>query len=213
VFEPLNQVAVQTKIDVTFASALRTILRQDPDVVMVGEIRDKETAVMTVQAALTGHLVFSTLHTNDTSTSISRLIDLGVEPFLLGSTIAGVIAQRLMRKVCTDCAEQTFLSDEQIHALGIPVEPGEKRKLPVKEGSGCVRCRHTGLYGRTGIFEMLDVSNKIRKMIAEQRDSKEIAKAAELDGMVSLRKAAIRKLAQGVTTYEEVFRVTAETEL
>ncbi len=213
VFEPLNQVAVQQKIDVTFASALRTILRQDPDVVMVGEIRDKETAVMTVQAALTGHLVFSTLHTNDTSTSVSRMIDLGVEPFLLGSTMTGVLAQRLVRKVCSDCAEQRFLSEEQIHALGIPVEPGEKRRLPVKEGGGCVRCRHTGLFGRTGIFEMLDVSPKIRKMVAEQRDSKEIAKAAELDGMVSLRKAAIRKLAQGLTTYEEVFRVTAETDL
>jgi general secretion pathway protein E len=213
VFEPLNQVAVQSKIDVTFASALRTILRQDPDVVMVGEIRDKETAVMTVQAALTGHLVFSTLHTNDTATSISRMIDLGVEPFLLGSTMAGILAQRLVRKVCSECAEQRFLSEEQIHALGIPVEPGEKRKLPVKEGVGCVRCRHTGLFGRTGIFEMLDVSPKIRKMVAETRDSKEISKAAELDGMVTLRKAAIRKLAQGLTTYEEVFRVTAETEL
>jgi general secretion pathway protein E len=213
VYEPLNQVAVQAKIEVTFASALRTILRQDPDIIMVGEIRDKETALMTVQAALTGHLVFSTLHTNDTASSVSRMIDLGVEPFLLGSTMAGVVAQRLVRRVCTDCAETKFLSEEQIHALGIQLEAGEQRKLPVKEGMGCVRCRQTGLFGRTGIFEMLDVSPKIRKMIAESRDSKEISKAAELDGMVTLRKAAIRKLAQGVTTYEEVFRVTADSEL
>ncbi|MCB9653832.1 MAG: type II/IV secretion system protein [Deltaproteobacteria bacterium] len=213
VYEPLNQVAVQTKIDVTFASALRTILRQDPDIVMVGEIRDRETASMTVQAALTGHLVFSTLHTNDTAGSISRLLDLGVEPFMLASVLTGIVAQRLVRRVCSECAVQSYLSDEQIVTLGIPVEPGEKRKLPVKRGEGCVRCRNTGLFGRTGIFEMLDVSPKIRKLVAEMKDSKEIHKAAVLDGMTPLRQAAIRKLAQGVTTYEEIFRVTAETEV
>ncbi len=211
VFEPLNQVAVQTKIDVTFAHALRTILRQDPDIIMVGEIRDAETAVMAVQAALTGHLVFSTLHTNDCAGSISRLIDLGVEPFLLGSTLSGVLAQRLVRKVCHECAQQVLLTEEQIVALGIPVEPGETRQLPVRRGEGCVRCRNTGLYGRTGVFEMLDVSPKIRKLIQHRADAKEIKKVATLDGMVPLRQAAIRKLAQGVTTYEEVFRVTADT--
>lgn len=212
VYEPLNQVSVQHKIDVTFARALRTILRQDPDIVMVGEIRDAETANMTVQAALTGHLVFSTLHTNDTATSVSRLIDLGVEPFLLGSTLTGILAQRLVRKICQECAVESFLTDDQIVALGIPVEPGENRKLPVKRGEGCVRCRNTGLYGRTGIFEMLDVSSKIRRMIAEEKDAKEIAKVATLDGMIPLRQGAIRKLAQGITTYEEVFRVTADTD-
>ena len=213
VYEPLNQVAVQRKIDVTFAVALRTILRQDPDVIMVGEVRDHETAQMTVQSALTGHMVFSTLHTNDTAASVSRMIDLGVEPFLLASTLTGVLAQRLVRRVCTDCAEEMYLSEEQIVALGIPVEPGEKRKLPVKKGAGCVRCRHTGLYGRTGIFELMDVSTKLRKMIAKGDDSKEIGKAAQLDGMMPLRQGAIRKLAQGMTTYEEVFRVTAEVGL
>jgi general secretion pathway protein E len=212
VYEPLNQVAVQTKIDVTFAAALRTILRQDPDVIMVGEIRDKETASMAVQASLTGHLVFSTLHTNDTATSVSRLLELGVEPFLLASVLTGIVAQRLVRKVCTDCAIDAYLSDDQVVALGIPVEPGEQRRLKVKAGEGCVRCRNTGLYGRTGIFEMLDVSQKVRKLIAEGKDSKEIMKVATLDGMTPLRSAAIRKLAQGVTTYEEVFRVTSETE-
>lgn len=213
VYEPLNQVAVQKKIDVTFSVALRTILRQDPDIVMVGEIRDKETAQMTVQAALTGHLVFSTLHTNDTASSVSRILDLGVEGFLLASVLAGVVAQRLVRKVCQECATEHFLTDEQIVALGIPVEPGEKRKLPVKIGTGCVRCRNTGLFGRTGIFEMLDVSTKIRRMIIEGKDSKEIGKVAQLDGMTPLRQAAIRKLAQGQTTYEEVFRVTADTDM
>ncbi len=210
VFEQVNQVAVQTKIDVTFASALKTILRQDPDVIMVGEIRDEETAKMTVQAALTGHLVLSTLHTNDCASSVTRMLDLGVEPFLLASVMTGVIAQRLVRKVCKDCGKEHFLTEEQIAALGIQLEPGETRKLPVKLGEGCVRCRNTGLFGRTGIFELMDVSPKIRKMVAEGKDSKEIAKAAELDGMTSLRQGAIRKLARGHTTYEEVFRVTAD---
>lgn len=212
VYEPLNQVAVQRRIDVTFASALRTILRQDPDIVMVGEIRDRETAVMSVQAALTGHLVFSTLHTNDTASSISRMLDLGVEPFLMGSVLHGVLAQRLVRKVCTECAEQRLLTEEEIMALGIPLEPDEEKKLPVREGRGCVRCRNTGLFGRTGVFEMLDVSHKIRKLIAANTDSKEIARVAQLDGMTTLRAAAIRKLAQGITPYAEVFRVTADTE-
>ncbi|MCA9767463.1 MAG: Flp pilus assembly complex ATPase component TadA, partial [Gemmatimonadetes bacterium] len=159
-----------------------------------------------------GHLVFSTLHTNDTASSVSRLLDLGIEPFLLASVLTGIVAQRLMRKVCSECAAEQFLTDEQIVALGIPVEPGEKRKLPVKKGQGCVRCRNTGLYGRTGIFEMLDVSTKIRRMVMEGKDSKEIGKVAQLDGMTPLRQAAIRKLAQGLTTYEEVFRVTADAD-
>jgi general secretion pathway protein E len=210
VYEPLNQVAVQNKIDVTFAAALRTILRQDPDIVMVGEIRDKETASMTVQAALTGHLVFSTLHTNDTASSVARLIELGLEPFLLASTLTGILAQRLVRKVCNECAVEAVLSEEQVHSLGIPVQPGEHRRLPVKTGEGCVRCRYTGLYSRTGVFEMLDINSKIRRLIHEGKDSKEIMKAATADGMTTLRQAAIRKLAQGVTTYEEVFRVTGE---
>lgn len=211
VYEPLNQVAVQTKIDVTFSAALRTILRQDPDIIMVGEIRDRETASMTVQSSLTGHLVFSTLHTNDTSSSVSRMLELEVEPFLLSSVLTGVLAQRLMRKVCTECAVERVLTEEQVIALGIPLNPGEKRRLPVKVGEGCVRCRHTGLYGRTGIFEMLDVSSKIRRLVNEGKDSKEISKAAVADGMTTLRQAAIRKLAQGITTYEEVFRITGES--
>jgi len=210
VYEPLNQVAVQSKIDVTFHAALRTILRQDPDIIMVGEVRDSETASMTVQAALTGHLVFSTLHTNDTANSITRLTELDVEPFLLASTLTGVLAQRLVRKVCSDCATEYILTDEQVASLGIPVNPDEKRRLPVKKGEGCVRCRYTGLYGRTAVFEMLDVSSKVRKLIREGTDSKEIQKIASLDGMTTLRQAAIRKLAQGMTSFEEVFRISAD---
>jgi len=209
----IMQVAVNHQVGLDFAKALRSFLRQDPDKIMVGEIRDRETAVMAVQAALTGHLVFSTLHTNDTASTVSRLLDLGVEPFLLSSVLHGILAQRLLRKVCHDCAAEVLLTPEQIMALGIQVEPGEDRKLPVKVGQGCVRCRNTGLYGRTGVFEMLNVNTKIRKMIAGGSDSKEIGKAAQLDGMTTLRQAAIRKLATGVTTYEEVFRVTSETEI
>jgi len=210
VYEPLNQVSVQTKIDVTFAAALRTILRQDPDIIMVGEIRDSETASMTVQAALTGHLVFSTLHTNDSGGAITRLLELKVEPFLLSSVLTGIIAQRLMRKVCTECAEEVYLDDQQVQDLAIPMKPGEQRKLPIKKGAGCVRCRHTGLYGRVGIFEMMNVSTSVRNLIRSGADSKEIVKAATLDGMTTLRQAAIKKLAQGITSYQEVFRVTAD---
>jgi len=126
--------------------------------------------------------------------------------------LQGVLAQRLVRKVCPECAEPRYLTEEEILALGIPMEPGEEKKLPVREGRGCVRCRNTGLFGRTGVFEMLDVSTKIRKMVAQQTESKEISRAAQLDGMTTLRAAAIRKLAQGLTTYEEVFRVTADVE-
>jgi general secretion pathway protein E len=210
VYEPLNQVSVQAQIDVTFASALRTILRQDPDIIMVGEIRDAETASMTVQSALTGHLVFSTLHTNDSGGAITRLLELKVEPFLLSSVLTGIIAQRLMRKVCAECAEDSFLSEEQVASLAIPMKPGEDRKLPIKKGAGCVRCRHTGLYGRVGVFEMMNVSAGVRKLIRDGADSKEIVKSATLDGMTTLRQAAIKKLAQGLTSYEEVFRITAE---
>ena len=210
VYEPLNQVSVQPKIDVTFSSALRTILRQDPDVIMVGEIRDAETALMTVQAALTGHLVFSTVHTNDTASSVSRMIDLGVEPFLLGSTLCGVIAQRLLRRVCSSCAQDTYLSDEQVMALGLSMTLDDAKKLPVKVGQGCIRCRNTGLYGRTGIFELLDITPEIRDLIAKGVESKEIKRVAMDGGMTTLRQAALRKLAKGQTIYEEVFRVTSE---
>jgi general secretion pathway protein E len=210
VYEPLNQVSVQAKIDVTFAKALRSILRQDPDIIMVGEIRDIETATMTVQAALTGHLVFSTLHTSDTGGAITRLLELKVEPFLLSSVLAGIIAQRLMRKVCSECAEEVFMTEEQIQTLSIPMKPGEQRKLPIKKGEGCAKCRHTGLFGRVGVFELMNVSGSVRNLIREGADSKAIVKAATLDGMTSLRQAAIKKLAQGLTTYEEVFRVTAD---
>ncbi len=206
------QVQVQRQIDVTFAKALRTILRQDPDIIMVGEIRDGETAQMAVQAALTGHLVFSTVHTRDASGAITRLVELGVEPFLLSSVLRGVLAQRLLRKICGYCSVDGHLTPDQVAALGIKVPVERREQLPARWGEGCVECRHTGLYGRTGVFEMIDVGRRVRNLINAGRDAAEIAHAARIEGMETLRECAIRKLADGITTFEEVIRVTADAE-
>jgi general secretion pathway protein E len=205
------QVQVNRQVDVTFANALRSILRQDPDIIMVGEIRDAETAQMAVQAALTGHLVFSTVHTRDAAGAITRLVELGVEPFLLSSVLRGVLAQRLLRCICPHCAVEGFLSPAQIEALGLKIPVERREQLRVRFGEGCAECRHTGLYGRTGVFEMLDVGRRVRQLVNEGRDAGEIAHAARVEGMQSLREAAIRKLAEGITTFEEVVRLTADT--
>jgi len=206
------QVQVAQQIDVTFATALRTILRQDPDIIMVGEIRDSETAQMAVQAALTGHLVFSSVHTRNASGAVARLIELGVEPFLLSSVLRGVVAQRLIRRICEHCAVETFLSTDQTNALGLKVPVERRDTLKVRSGEGCVDCRYTGLYGRSGVFEMLDVGKRVRGLINEGRDANEINAAGRIEGMQSLRDAAVRKLAEGQTTFEEVMRVTADSE-
>lgn len=204
------QVQVQRQVDVTFASALRAILRQDPDVIMVGEIRDEETANMAVQAALTGHLVFSTVHTRDAPGAVTRLAELGVERFLLSSVLRGVVAQRLVRCICPHCAVEGFLSAAQVDALRLKVSLERRDRLRVRYGEGCADCRHTGLYGRTGVFEMLDIGRRIRGLINEGAGADEIAQAARIEGMESLRDAAIRKLAEGVTPYEEVARLAAD---
>jgi general secretion pathway protein E len=206
------QVQVNPKIDVTFSTALRTILRQDPDIIMVGEIRDTDTATMAVQAALTGHLVFSTLHTRNAAGAVTRLVELGVEPFLLSSVLRGVVAQRLIRKICHHCAVEGPLNPDQVTALGIKIPTERRERLMVRWGEGCVDCRHTGLYGRTGVFEMLDVNRRVRGLMNQGGDANEIHNAARIEGMDSLREAALRKLADGVTTFEEVARVTADTE-
>jgi general secretion pathway protein E len=207
VYEEFNQTAVQTRADVTFASALRHILRQDPDVIMVGEIRDTETAQYAVQAALTGHLVFSTLHTNDAASSITRLADLGVERFMITSTLIASIAQRLVRKVCVHCAEDHFLSDEDARTLRLSVPEGKRVK--VKAGRGCAECRSTGYLGRTGLFEILQVDEVVKQLILENADTPKLKREAVRAGMRTLRQAALRKLAHGLTTFEEVVRVTA----
>ena len=206
VLEEFNQTAVQAKVGIDFAGALRHILRQDPDVIMVGEIRDGETAQYAIQAALTGHLVFSTLHTNDASTSISRLIDLGVERFLISSTLIGAMAQRLVRKICTKCITERMLSTEEAFSLRLTVPPG--KKIKVKEGQGCHDCRGTGYLGRCGIFEILPIDESIKHLIVEGKDAPEIKREAVKNGMRTLRQSALRKLAEGVTTFEEVVRVT-----
>jgi general secretion pathway protein E len=206
VIEEFNQTAVQPKIGIDFANALRHILRQDPDVIMVGEIRDPETAQYAVQAALTGHLVFSTLHTNDAATSISRLVDLGVERFLISSTLIGAMAQRLVRKVCTHCAAERALDAEEAATLRLTVPPG--KRIKVKEGQGCHECRGTGYLGRSGIFEILSVDDTIKPLIVEGKDAPEIKREATRAGMRTLRQSALRRLAEGQTSFEEVVRVT-----
>lgn len=206
VYEEFNQVSVQPKIDVTFASSLRAILRQDPDIIMVGEIRDYETAEHAIQAALTGHLVLSTLHTNDSASSVTRLVDLGVPPFLVNSTLIGVIAQRLVRKICPHCAEKYVLSDEECRMLTIP--PAKVKNMPVSIGRGCPECRGTGYFGRTGIFEVLEMSEKVKGLIEQKPAPDLLKKAARSEGMISLKECAIRKLLGGVTSFDEVVRVT-----
>ena len=206
VYDEFNQTSVQTKVGITFPSALRTILRQDPDIIMVGEIRDQETAQNAVQAALTGHLVFSSLHTNDASTSITRLIDLGIQPFLISSSLVGAMAQRLVRRICDDCKTNRPLSVEEAAMLNLQAPAG--KRIIVKEGAGCNRCRNTGYFGRTGIFEILHVDNAIRDLIDRSEDFLKIKDMAVRRGMRTLRQSALRKLAEGVTTFEEVIRVT-----
>jgi general secretion pathway protein E len=206
------QVQVTRAIDVSFATALRTILRQDPDIIMVGEIRDAETAQMAVQAALTGHLVFSTVHTRNASGAVTRLVELGVEPFLLSSVLRGVIAQRLIRRICEHCAVDTYLNADQTAALGLKVPVERRDTLRVRAGEGCVDCRFTGLYGRSGVFEMLDVGKRVRGLINAGKDANEISNAGRIEGMQSLRDAAVRKLAEGHSTFEEVMRVTGDSE-
>ena len=211
VLEDLNQVAVQPKVGITFGSVLRTILRQDPDIIMVGEIRDRETAENAIQAALTGHLVLSTIHTNDSVGAVTRLLDMGIEPFLIASTLVGVVAQRLVRRICPRCKKRTLLTREQCVALHMQVPDGrDAPELPVHEGEGCVHCRHTGLLGRTGVFELFPISDRIRRLVSEKKDAAELMRAARMDGMMTLREAAIRKMAMGETSFGEVIRITMD---
>ena len=208
VIEDFNQVSVRPQIDVTFAAALRTVLRQDPDIVMVGEIRDSETADHAVQAALTGHLVLSTLHTNDAPSSITRLLDLGVPQFLVTSTLAGVIAQRLVRTNCPSCLVEHAPTDEEVAALRVP-----KAKLAgtvFKSGAGCLQCRQTGYSGRDGIYEIMALSDKIRLQVAQGASSVDIRKTAREEGMRSLRESAFEKVVRGRTTVAELVRVTGK---
>ena len=198
----ISQVQVKPEIGLTFANALRSILRQDPDVIMVGEIRDTETAEIAIQSALTGHLVFSTLHTNDAPSSITRLVDMGIEPFLVASSVIGVIAQRLVRKVCPYCKELYTPTQEEKRELGL-----EEFKGNFARGRGCEHCLGTGYLGRTAIYEILPVNREIKRLILERRDSDEIKERAVAGGMKTLKMDGALKVAMGITTPEEVLRV------
>ena len=208
VFEDFNQVQVRPLIDVTFASSLRTVLRQDPDIIMVGEIRDKETADHAVQAALTGHLVISTLHTNDASSSITRLLDLEVPHFLITSTLIGVVAQRLVRENCKHCVEEYEPTEAEAAAMKIPFE--KLKPYRFRRGKGCLHCRETGYLGRTGIYEILPMSEKIRRLVSQQSGSLEIFKTAREEGLRTLKEAGIEKVFRGATTVTEMVRVTGK---
>ena len=208
VHEAFNQISVQPLIDVTFSTILRNILRQDPDVIMIGEIRDLDTASHAVQAAMTGHLVFSTLHTNDAVSSIVRLRDLGLEPFLISSTLLGALAQRLVRTICPDCAESFDIKGSELIKLGFPVS--EKEIYNLSRGKGCRKCRGTGYKGRCAIFEIFPLSEKMKTMISGGEAVDEIRRLAIREGMTTLREDAWHKVQAGKTTYEEAMRVTAE---
>ena len=201
----LNQMQVQHGIELGFADGLRALMRQDPDIIMVGEIRDKETADMAVNASLTGHLVFSTLHTNDAASSIARLIELGVPPYLVNATVIGILAQRLVRTLCPHCKQETDAPDE---ALWKDLVAPWRSKLPrhVYKPVGCLECRRTGYFGRTGLIELLVVSDEIRGIVADGADLSALRTQAARDGLRSLRVSGAEKIAKGLTTMDEVLR-------
>ena len=204
----VNQIQVNPKIGMTFSGGLRSIVRQDPDIILVGEIRDRETAEIAIQSALTGHLLFSTLHTNDAAGAITRLLDMGVENFLLSSTLLGVLAQRLVRIICSDCKEQIDPDEKLLKSMKL--SPKEIAKIKFYVGKKCEECRHTGFKGRTAIFEYLPVDNNIRNEIVSRSSTERIKEAAIKRGMTTLRQDGWRKVIQGITTISEVLRVTLE---
>jgi len=205
----IGQMHVNPRIELTFASGLRSILRQDPDVIMVGEIRDVETAQIAIQAALTGHLVFSTLHTNDSCGAITRLLDMGIEPFLVSSSVIAVMAQRLVRRVCSACREAYRPLLEELRQLGMSMDSLEGHTV-YKHGEGCHECKQTGYRGRTGIHELLIIDDDVRNLIMKNADAATIRRAATAKGMTTLREDGAEKILAGITTIEEVLRVTQD---
>ncbi|MGA0805671.1 MAG: GspE/PulE family protein [Pseudohongiellaceae bacterium] len=200
----ITQIQVNQAIGLTFASGLRSIVRQDPDILMIGEIRDHETAEIAIESALTGHLVFSTLHTNDAAGAVTRLQDMGVESYLISSSLLAIQAQRLVRRVCTGCVQEQAMTDDEAQVLEV-----DRQAYPlIRRGRGCERCAGTGYRGRVGLYELLLLSDDIRHLITSGADANEIRKQAIREGMRTLRQDALDKLAQGVTTPEEVVRVT-----
>lgn len=203
----INQIQIKPKINLTFANTLRSILRQDPDIIMVGEIRDTETAQIAVQAALTGHLVFSTLHTNDAASALTRLIDMDIETFLISSSVIGVIAQRLVRVICEKCKEKYTPEKNVLSGLNIKDKSNDDGKVKLYRGKGCSFCKNTGYYGRTSIYELIVLDEEIRSLVISKASSNVIKAAAIKKGMKTLKDSGMEKVMQGITTLEEVIRV------
>ncbi|MEY4744377.1 MAG: hypothetical protein RL272_322, partial [Candidatus Parcubacteria bacterium] len=214
--EGINQIQANTKTGLTFASGLRSIVRQDPDIIMVGEIRDEETAGIAVNAAMTGHLVLSTLHTNDAATTLPRFRDMKIEPFLIASTVNVIIAQRLARRICARCIVSYDANHGELVAQGIPEDviaklqasSAKKDVLRLYHGKGCDRCNHTGYLGRVGVYELLEVDDAIRELIMKGADANTIAKKAVENGMTTMFEDGLEKVNAGLTTIDEVVRVT-----
>ncbi len=202
----VNQIQVNEKVNLTFATALRSILRQDPDIVMVGEIRDQETAEIAVKASITGHLVASTIHTNSAAGTVTRMTDMGVEPYLLSEALAGIIAQRLVRKLCPDCKRKREANELEKHVLGYP----STKPLQVYEAVGCVKCNDTGYIGRIGVYEILETSARIREAIRKKWPTDAIAEIAESEGMKPLRVRAVELVFDGITSVEELMRISID---
>jgi len=206
-FPGINQVHINETVGRTFAGSLRAFLRQDPNIIMVGEIRDLETAEIAVKAALTGHLVLSTLHTNDAPSTISRMLNMGIEPFLAASAVNLICAQRLVRMICSKCREEIDTQSEALMSLGVP--ESELHRVRTYRGAGCPACNGTGYKGRTGLFEVMEITSKIQDLILSQATPNELRRAARLQGMLTLREVGLTKIAKGLTTVDEVMRETA----
>jgi general secretion pathway protein E/type IV pilus assembly protein PilB len=198
----INQVQVNTEIGMSFPAALRSILRQAPNIIMIGEIRDAETANIAINAALTGHLVFSTLHTNDAPSAVARLVDIGVQPFLVSSAVRAIVAQRLIRKICPNCKQPYELTEAEQESLGIDYT--QLAEANVSVGAGCDNCKHMGYKGRAGIFEIFLVDDEVRHLVNNKANTVELRKRAREMGMRTLREDGIRKVLSGMTTAEEV---------
>ena len=207
-FMGINQVQMHEDIGLTFASSLRSFLRQDPDIIMVGEIRDFETAQIAIQAALTGHLVLSTVHTNDAPGTVTRIIDMGIEPFLISSSVILILAQRLIRKICSECREQIKVHPQLLIDLGVP--PDEAKNFNVYKGKGCAICSGTGYKGRVGLYEVMVMKEEVKELVLSRSSASEIKKEAIRLGMKTLRQSGIHKVKEGLTTIEEVLRATMD---
>ena len=201
----IRQSQIDTKSGLTFANGLRSIVRQDPDVIMIGEIRDLETAEIAIHAALTGHLVFSTLHTNDAPGALTRLVDMGVESFLVASSVIGVLAQRLVRTLCDQCKESYAVTPDVLTVLALKEAP--KHATPART-KGCEECKQTGYRGRTGVFELLEMTEAMRELTIHKASSAKLLSQATHDGMITLRQAGVAKVFEGITSVEEILRVT-----